>query len=87
MIYDEAKEFITNESAQHEKAIEFFDRRIRQLSEQYREWTGRPSFRVRIPSGEGFDYWYFSDGKVFRNGFSALDHQYVLMHLAGMRER
>lgn len=76
----------TNETAEHEKAVDFFDRRIRYLSAQYFQWTGRPSFRVRVPSGEGFDRWFFSDGMVFRNGFSALDHQYVMMELVGMLE-
>lgn len=76
-----------NVSARHEKAVDFFDRRIRYLSEQYREWTGYPSFCGRVPSGEGWDRWHFFDGMVFRNGFSALDHQYVMMDLIGMQEK
>lgn len=75
-----------NEEARHENVVEFMDRRLRQLSNQYEEVMGRQSFVARVPSGEGFDRWHFRDGMTFRNAFSALDYQYVLMWLKGMRE-
>lgn len=80
------EDIIYNDSAVHEKAVDFFDRRIKQLSEQYRMKTGKSSFIVRVPTNEGYDCWYFSDGKIFRNGFSALDHQYMMMGMVGMTE-
>lgn len=78
--------YYENVSAVFEDPALSFDRRIRQLSAIYCELKGHPSFVVRVPSGEGFDRYYFSDGKVFRNCFDALEHQHVMLELLGQKE-